>query len=152
MWLSSPILCLSLLGVLMRFMPTIRTGRPGGRQLLKRFDEFFNKFERSYFDQQRALAERENEALSIFVPEVDIEESELMFLITIEISDFKSKEVRIDLKGRNLLVRADGKLQRSFTIPDNIDENRIMAHFDEGVLKILLPKMKVTEPQKITIN
>lgn len=146
----------------MRYMPTIRSGRPTSRQLLARFDEFFSKFERAYFDRQRAIAEREYEALSPFVPEVDIEEAEHVYLVSVDLPGLKSNEVRVDLEGQNLKIsgerrrrnheddasyyeRAHGKILRKFTIPDNIDTNRIVAQFEDGVLKILLPKLNIGE-------
>ncbi|MBS1972439.1 MAG: Hsp20/alpha crystallin family protein [Bdellovibrionales bacterium] len=154
----------------MRYMPTIRSGRSssGSHKILARFDDFFNRFEKAYFDHQRELAEHENEALSAFIPDVDVEESETMFLITVDIPGLKSNEVRIDLSGSQLRIsgerrrathadnesyyeRAHGKFQRSFTIPDNIDTNKITAHFDDGVLRVLLPKLHLTEFQEIKV-
>jgi HSP20 family protein len=136
---------------------------------LPRFNEFYNRFEKSYFDHQRALAEHETEALSAFIPDVDVEESETMFLITVDIPGLKSTEIRIDLSGNDLRIsgerrrathadnesyyeRAHGKFVRRFTIPNDIDTNKITAHFDDGVLRILLPKMHLTEYQEIKIN
>lgn len=155
----------------MRYMPTIRSGRgsSGSHKILARFDDFFNRFEKSYFDHQRELAEHENEVLSAFIPDADVEESEHMFLITMDIPGLKSNEIRIDLSGRDLKIsgerrrathadsesyyeRAHGKFLRSFTIPDNIDTNKITARFDDGVLRVLLPKLRLTEFQEIKIN
>lgn len=137
----------------MKYMPTIRSGRPASRQLLARFDEFFSKFERAYFDQQRELAEDENEVLSSFVPDVEVEESEYEFLITADIPDLLSDDVRIDLSADVLQIHdTHGKFLRSFSIPDNIDTNHIEAHFKDGVLKVRLPKLDLTEPHNIQIN
>jgi HSP20 family protein len=154
----------------MRYIPTIRSGRASaGHKVLARFDKFFNKFEKSYFENQQALAERENDFLRAFIPDIDIEESETMFLIMADIPGLRSDEIRVELNHHNLRIagerrrtthhgsvsyyeRAHGKFLRSFTIPDNIDVNRIEAHFDDGVLRVILPKVRVADSQEIKIN
>ncbi len=155
----------------MRYVPTIRSGRgsSGSHKILTRFDEFFNRFENAYFDHQREIAGPEDEALSVFIPDIDVEESETMFLITVDVPGLKSHEIRIDLNAHDLRVsgerrrathadnesyyeRAHGKFLRSFSIPGNIDTNKITAHFDDGVLWILLPKLHLTDFQEIKIN
>lgn len=39
-----------------------------------------------------------------------------------------------------------GKAQRSLRLPKNVDENKMSAKYDSGVLHIVIPK--VPEPQK----
>jgi len=156
----------------MKYMPTIRSGRATNQKLFKRFDDFFVKFERGYFDRQRELAERENEVLSSYVPDTEVEESEYEFLITANIPDLHSNEIHLDLEGDVLRIhgerhreatetseepesfeeRAHGIFLRSFTIPESIDTNRIEARFKDGVLTVRLPKLDLTEPQDIKIN
>jgi HSP20 family protein len=40
--------------------------------------------------------------------------------------------------------------ERSFTLPDEVDKDRIDAHYQDGVLKIVLPKKE--EAKKMTIS
>ncbi len=47
-------------------------------------------------------------------------------------------------KGYHRIERSWGSLSRSFTVGDNVDADRIEAKYDNGVLKIVLPKR---EPQ-----
>ena len=39
-----------------------------------------------------------------------------------------------------ILERRYGGFQRSFRLPDEVDEEQIRAHFDKGVLKVEIPK------------
>ena len=43
-------------------------------------------------------------------------------------------------KNYHLTERRYGAFQRSFRLPDTVDEGKVKASFDKGVLKVLLPK------------
>lgn len=59
------------------------------------------------------------------------------------------KRVETDeAKGVRYYGRQYGKFQRSFTLPDTIDKEKIEADYRAGVLHVLLPKM---EPKKNNI-
>jgi HSP20 family protein len=44
-----------------------------------------------------------------------------------------------------------GKFSRSLTLPENIDTNGIEANFDNGFVKISLPKVEPVKPQALKI-
>ncbi len=48
--------------------------------------------------------------------------------------------------------RSYGKFVRSFTIPANVDNERIVASFHNGVLTVELPKREETKPKAIKIQ
>ena len=48
--------------------------------------------------------------------------------------------------------RSYGKFVRSFTIPSNVDNEKIAAAFDNGVLTVELPKREETKPKQIQIK
>jgi len=52
--------------------------------------------------------------------------------------------------------RAFGEFERSFTLPSGIDEEKVKAKFELGILRVTLPKMKEEEPaydaQEINID
>ena len=48
--------------------------------------------------------------------------------------------------------RAFGKFTRTLTLPFAVDENAVEARFENGVLKIRLPKHEATKPRKIAIK
>jgi len=48
--------------------------------------------------------------------------------------------------------RGFGKFTRTLTLPFPVDENNVEAHFENGVLKVRLPKHESARPRKITIK
>ena len=99
-------------------------------------------------------------------PATNISESETQFLLEIAVpgkskSDFKieiNKEIlTIGLKSENEIAENDplyhkkefdySSFQRSFTLPDSVAVDQIDARYDDGVLKLVLPKKKESLPQ-----
>ena len=48
--------------------------------------------------------------------------------------------------------RRVGKFQRAFTLPVAIDPTKVEATFENGVLKLTLPKAENTKPRTIKVN
>jgi HSP20 family protein len=48
--------------------------------------------------------------------------------------------------------RRTGKFTRSFTLPVQIDPNKVEAKFTNGVLELVVPKAESTKPRTIKIN
>ncbi len=44
------------------------------------------------------------------------------------------------------------EIRRSFTIPEGVDEARVSAAFEDGILSVTLPKTEATKPRQIKIN
>ncbi|MBR1443528.1 MAG: Hsp20/alpha crystallin family protein [Firmicutes bacterium] len=110
------------------------------------------------------------------VMKTDVREREGEYEIDIDLPGFKKDEINIDLANEYITVSAakgldkdekteDGKLirceryagamQRSFYVGNDITESDIKAKFEDGVLKVTVPKKeakKVTENRKIAIE
>ncbi|HET7701248.1 MAG TPA: Hsp20/alpha crystallin family protein [Candidatus Limnocylindria bacterium] len=48
--------------------------------------------------------------------------------------------------------RRVGKFQRAFTLPVQIDPNKVQANFQHGVLELVLPKADQVKPRTIKVN
>ena len=48
--------------------------------------------------------------------------------------------------------RRVGKFQRAFTLPLQIDSNKVQASFEHGVLDLVLPKADQVKPRSIKVN
>lgn len=48
--------------------------------------------------------------------------------------------------------RGFGKFTRTLTLPYAVDENAVEAHFENGVLKVRMPKHEAAKPRKIEIK
>ncbi|MBC7790132.1 MAG: Hsp20/alpha crystallin family protein [Anaerolineae bacterium] len=73
---------------------------------------------------------------------------------TLTISGEKREERREGQEdGRyHLVERSYGSFTRSFTLPQGVDEEQILANFDNGILTISIPKAALPQPRKIQIG
>jgi len=156
----------------MRSLTSNRSGRrlPAASDFASRFENFFSDFEKEFFgDTGRSLAARGSEFSPEFSPAVDIEESNGMYMISADLPGIKKEDLKIDINDRVLKIsgerrreikdeensyveRSYGKFVRSFTLPEAVDPKKIEAHFDEGVLRVVLPKTEASNPQEIKIE
>ena len=103
---------------------------------------------------------------------VDIIEKENEFGLTADLPGFDKKEINLSIQDKVLSLIANHKsssdskesyrlrernsksFNRSFTLPENVIEEKINAKFKNGSLKIILPKVEKTEPEikKIKIS
>jgi HSP20 family protein len=106
----------------------------------------------------------------VFVPAVDIIENEKELVVLADMPGVDSKNVDIDLKDNQLTIigRIDsiedekevssykefnwGDYFRLFTLSDIIDQGKITAKMDNGVLRLVLPKVEKAKPQKIKVT
>ena len=105
-----------------------------------------------------------------FVPRVDIYETrEALFLIA-DMPGVDDKTVEVELEKNILTISGrveDGKIkdytlvfseyevgdyERTFTLSDEIDREKIKATVKQGVLRLELPKAEKVKPKKIAIQ
>ena len=48
--------------------------------------------------------------------------------------------------------RVYGRFERSFTLPAEIDAEKVKAEYNDGVLKVTLPKPESYKPKQITVH
>jgi len=104
-------------------------------------------------------------------PAVDLYEKNDHFVIKAELPGVDKKDITIDLKDRLLTLsgersydnevneenyyrreRSYGKFQRSFTLPADVDSDKIKAEFKDGVLQVEVPKPEQKKPKTVTIH
>jgi len=138
----------------------------GIRNMMSRFDDVFNNLERDLFTEP-AWPQLSLEGLQEFTPSVDIEENDEMYMISADLPGLKKDDVKIDITGNSLKIsgerskeikeegyreRSYGRFARSFTLPEAIDAKKVEANFEDGVLRIVLPKTEVKKAQEIKIQ
>jgi HSP20 family protein len=98
-------------------------------------------------------------------------ESEKAVEVTVELPGLKPEEVKVELregmlwitgekkeekeeKGKTFhrIERRAGAFRRVFELPMKVEEGKVEAKFNEGVLKITLPKVEEVAPKKIEIK
>lgn len=63
----------------------------------------------------------------------------------------KKEEKEEEKKGYHVSERRHGAFQRTFRVPDGIDEDKIEARYENGVLKVVLPKTVAAQEAEKTI-
>ncbi|SNB46759.1 Hsp20/alpha crystallin family protein [Geobacter sp. DSM 9736] len=104
-------------------------------------------------------------------PPVDIYENETTIVIKAELPGIEQKDIEVKIEENTLVLRGErrhdaalqkenyhriersyGTFQRSFALPQSIDQERVNATCDNGVLTITLPKKAGGSPKQITVE
>ena len=119
--------------------------------------------------QEVGKPEQTSETL-VFVPSVDIFETENEITLLADLPGVKPEDLSIDLNEDVLTLAGDiepyenpdeedlmieyevGRYYRQFTLSEIIDQNRIEANLQEGVLRLNLPKVEKARPRKIEVK
>src|SRR5581483_10832632 len=94
-------------------------------------DRVFERFERGW-PRWPALFRRDG---AITVPELDVRENTNSIVVEAELPGVDEKDVSVTLAKRTF-----GSFERSIRLPDTIDEGKVEAKFDKGVLKVTAAK------------
>ncbi len=106
-----------------------------------------------------------------FVPACDVEEDEEHYLLTLEMAGMKKDDIKLEVNdgqltisgerhqenkrtedGRRYSERRFGKFQRSFALPVGVDASRVEANYQDGILRVMLPKAESSKPRQIKIG
>jgi HSP20 family protein len=107
------------------------------------------------------------------MPSLDVKETDKEIAVEAELPGLDEKDVSLTIANGVLTIQGEKKLdheeekenyhvmerrygsfQRSLRIPDTVDEEKIEARFDKGILKVTLPKRPeaASEQRKIEIK
>ncbi|MCK4503683.1 MAG: Hsp20/alpha crystallin family protein [Desulfuromonadales bacterium] len=106
-----------------------------------------------------------------WAPRVDISETDDSFDIKAEVPGIKIEDVKINVEDHVLNITGENKLEkeekgkkfhrierfygsfsRSFTLPENVEEEKIAAAFKDGLLTLTIPKTEIKKPKSIEIK
>jgi HSP20 family protein len=106
-------------------------------------------------------------------PSMDVKETNKEIVVETELPGLDEKDISLTVQNGVLTIQGEKKLdydeekenyhvmerrygsfQRSLRLPDTVDDTKINAHFDNGVLKVTLPKRPelTREQRKIEIK
>jgi HSP20 family protein len=103
---------------------------------------------------------------------VDVTESDGAYLVSADLPGVKKQDIQVAIDGAQVtlsaevrrekelaeggrvlhLERAFGKVSRSFSLPQELDEAKAEAKFRDGVLELTLPKKAAAARKAITIQ
>jgi len=130
------------------------------QEMNRLFDEFFELPKGSPFGSPFGLRSLNTfEGFEDFTPRLDVYETEKEINIRAELPGMEEKDIDISLHNNVLTIsgkkeseevekgksfyrreRSYGAFQRSIELPDEVDETKIEANYDKGILKVTVPK------------
>lgn len=104
-------------------------------------------------------------------PDCDVEEADGHYLISLEMAGVPKDQVKVEFQDNRIMISGErrhetnrkengqwyserrfGRFQRSFTLPPGIDTDKVEANYQDGVLRIYVPKAESAKPRQIKIT
>lgn len=110
---------------------------------------------------------------SLGYPPVNIKDTKEAYLLEMAAPGLEKGDFKINLDGKKLVISAEKKVEneeqkekhlrreysfrsfrRSFTIDESVDTSKIDAKYENGILKVVLPKKeeKIEQNKEISVN
>ena len=120
--------------------------------------------------QNRPAGGHENVTTADWVPAVDIVEMENEYCIKVELPEVAKEDVKLSVHAGVLVIhgtrevpqpgkmklhrmeRGHGRFARSFSLPDDVEEDKISAEQKHGLLLVHLPKHRESPAKSIEIK
>lgn len=103
---------------------------------------------------------------------IDVTENDGAYAIRAEIPGFKKEDIQVSVHGDQVIISAEaqkekeekegdqivlrectyGRQYRTFTLPQAVDDTKTTAKYEDGVLKLTLPKKADTALKKIAVQ
>lgn len=131
----------------------------------REMDDFFRSYNRAL----TSGTQSEGQLTASWRPTVDITENDDEFLIKAELPEVNKDEIEVNVSNGVLTLSGErksenkdekehrieryyGKFSRSFSLPENVDQDSIKAEGKDGMLYLHLPKTKAEQPRQIQID
>lgn len=136
--------------------PTAHRPRDIFGQLHDEMDRVFERFEHGWPRWPSVIRRAGRE---VMVPELDVHDNSKQLTIEVDLPGVDEKDISVTLANGMLTIKGEkktereekkenyymaersyGAFERSLRMPDTIDDNKLEAKFDKGVLKIVAQK------------
>lgn len=110
-------------------------------------------------------------ATSKWAPAVDILEEQDKYVINADLPGVKTEDIEVSMENGVLSIKGErreeakeegknysrieriyGTFHRQFSLPDIADSDNIQASYNNGVLKLCIPKKEAAKPKRISIS
>jgi HSP20 family protein len=107
----------------------------------------------------------------ILRPAMDVIENDNNLAVRLDLPGVKPDDVHVEVENNTLTISGEiaetrdeeaqryhyrerryGKFQRSLSLPNTLDTNKVEANFENGVLRVVVPKVAQAQPKQITIK
>ena len=112
-----------------------------------------------------SLLDETDAATGSLHPRADLYEDKDNFFLRAELSGLKKDDIRVELgdgvltvSGARKVFAADGQAEstseftRSVSVPARVQEDKINAHYEDGVLTVTLPKAEEVKPKRVAVQ
>ena len=142
------------------FYPTLRTqmNRSPLLDLRRELDRWFD-------DMSWSTPERE------WNPACEVEESKDHYLLSMEMPGVSRDQIKLETVDNQIVISGErraetknkdtdqwyterryGKFQRTFTLPAGVDATKVEANYQDGILRVYLPKAESAKPRQVKIT
>ena len=103
---------------------------------------------------------------------IDVTKADDTYTVKADIPGVKKDDIQVSIDGSEVTISGEirketeekkgeevlrseryyGKVSRSFTLPHDVDEAKVVANYADGVLKLTLPLKGKSATRKITVN
>lgn len=110
-------------------------------------------------------------AVSRWTPMVDVYETEDSIVLRAELAGMKQSDIQVEVRDNTLILRGErkplaavseesyhrlerpcGLFQRAFALPCNVHQDRIQASYKDGILEVVLPKVKIGKLKQVVMD
>jgi HSP20 family protein len=120
----------------------------------------------------RTFGESQASTLSTFAPALEVASGKDGWHVRVALPGIDPKNVQIDLAGDTLTIRGErtrtvpaseknhthvteiayGRFERTLTLPDAIDQEKVSATYNNGMLELALPLRESVKPRRIEVQ
>ena len=144
------------------------------RDPLKDLAQLQDKMNRIFEDSLSLLRTGEGKelfALGSWVPPVDIYETEDTIVLSAELPGMKKEDMSVEIKDNTLTIKGErkferdsaaksysriersyGTFQRVFTLPHLVQQDKVKARYENGILEIILSKAEEGKTKHIKVQ
>jgi HSP20 family protein len=144
-----------------------RTSGEQGTQSMAPFQDVFTQMNRLFQDPVGFFGGMHS--LMQWVPSIDVEETDDAYIVDMELPGARKEDVSIDISGNEVRVygeikqrerkgilrrqtRKVGEFDARFSLPGDVNSDKIDAELSEGVLTLRAPKLETAMPRRIAVS
>lgn len=141
-----------------------QTSRGPLADLRREMDRLFDDFWSVPTNRSWSTTERE------WNPACEVEESNDHYLLSLEMPGIPRDQIKLEVVDNQIMISGErhaeskkketdqwyterhyGKFQRTFTLPAGVDATKVEANYQDGILRVYVPKAESAKPRQIKI-